>query len=65
MMIGSETRIARGTVRFASRISSPRNDADSRPVSAKAMVDQKMMSFRCEVGIRVFAVKWVAEPNLR
>jgi hypothetical protein len=62
-MIGIDTRIARGTVRRASRISSPRNDADSRPVSANAIVDQKTMSFRWVQGTSARAVKAVAEPS--
>ena len=56
-------RIARGTVRRASSISSPIVDPLSTPPNAKAMVDQKMMSLRCMLGATACAVMGVAEPN--
>src|SRR5438093_3010580 len=56
-------RIARGTIRRASTISSPIVDALSTPPKAKAMVDQKMTSFSVVLGTRDSAVIGVADPN--
>src|SRR2546425_13238623 len=56
-------RIARGIVRRASRISSPIVDPASTPPNAKAIVDQKMTSFRLVLGIRVSGVIGVAAPK--
>ena len=55
-------RIARGTVRLASTISSPIVDAFSTPAKAKAIVDQKMTSLRPVLGISELRVMGVADP---
>src|SRR5882672_10624440 len=56
-------RIARGIVRRASWISSPIVDPASTPPNAKAIVDQKMTSFRLVLGITVSGVIGVAAPK--
>src|SRR5450759_3897221 len=63
VMIAPAVRIARGTVRLASLISSPIVDPLSTPPNAKAIVDQKMMSLRCMLGTRAWAVIGVADPK--
>ena len=62
-MSGAEAKMARGMVRRASRISSPMNEADSKPVRAKAMVAQKIRSRRCRPGVRLSRLKVVAGPS--
>ena len=62
-MIAPAPRIARGTVRRASSISSPIVDPLSTPPKANAIVDQKMMSLRCMLGTRAWPVIGVANPN--
>ena len=56
-------RIARGTVRRASTISSPIVDALSTPPNANAIVDQKMTSLRLVLGTSDAAVIGVADPK--
>src|ERR1044071_6467232 len=58
-------RIARGTVRCASSISSPIVDPLSTPPNANAIVDQKMTSFRLVLGTRVVELFGVADPTRR
>ncbi len=62
-MNGAEPSSARAIVRRESSISSPRNDADSAPVQAKAIVDQKTRSRKCVRGTSASAVQAVADPN--
>ena len=62
-MTAPAARIARGTVRRASSISSPIVDPLSTPPKANASVDQKMMSFTCMLGTSACAFIGVAEPN--
>src|SRR5712692_4313255 len=57
-------RMARGTVRRASTISSPIVDPLSTPPKAKAIVDQKMTSLRPVLGTSDRAVIGVADPYL-
>src|SRR5580704_763300 len=54
---------ARRTVRCGSAISAPIKDAASGPVHAKAIVDQKMISVRCKLGVMPALLKAVADPN--
>src|SRR5262245_4297735 len=56
-------RMARGTVRRASRISSPIVDPLSTPPKAKAIVDQKITSLRLVLGVTVSTVIGVAAPK--
>src|ERR671935_1803969 len=53
----------RGKHRRASFTSPAISGADSAPVHANAMRDQKMMSLSCELGRIVCAVTGVARPN--
>ncbi len=62
VMNAAAVRIARGTVRLASTISSPIVDALSTPPNANAIVDQKMMSLRPVLGTSDAAVIGVADP---
>ncbi len=62
-MNGAEAKIARGIVRCESRISSPMKDADSTPVQAKAIVDQKIRSRSRKPGTIASGVQALAEPN--
>src|SRR3981081_3075888 len=62
-MTAPANRIARGTVRRASTISSPIVEALSTPPNAKAIVDQKMTSFRLVLGTIEPSVIGVADPN--
>src|SRR4051794_18027191 len=55
--------MARGTVRRASSISSPIVDPLSTPPNANAIVDQKMMSFRCMLGTSAPPLTGVAAPK--
>src|SRR6478752_7588596 len=55
-------RMARGTVRLASTISSPIVEALSTPAKAKAIVDQKMTSLRPVLGMSELMVIGVADP---
>src|SRR6266851_8959310 len=64
-MTAPAARIALGTVRRASLISSPIVDPLSTPPNAKAIVDQKMTSLRLVLGINVACVIGVAEPCRR
>ena len=61
-MKAAAVRIARGTVRLASTISSPIVDALSTPPNANAIVDQKMTSLKPVLGISDAAVIGVADP---
>src|SRR5256885_8943079 len=61
-MTTAAVRIARGTVRLASTISSPIVDALSTPAKAKAIVDQKMTSLRPVPGISERMLIGVADP---
>src|ERR1043166_3596631 len=54
---------ARGTVRRASTISSPIVDPLSTPPNAKAIVDQKMTSFKLVLGTNAWAPIGGADPN--
>src|SRR5262249_44963970 len=58
-------RIARGTVRRGSRISSPIVDPLSTPPKANAIVDQKITSLRLVLGRNAPASIGVADPNPR
>src|ERR1044071_8839867 len=58
-------RIARGTVRRASLISSPIVDPLSGPPNANAIVDQKITSFRLVLGTNAFDGIGVADPKRR
>src|SRR5438552_12719661 len=54
---------ARGTVRRASWISSPIVDPLSTPPNAKAIVDQKITSFRLVLGTKASGGIGVADPK--
>ena len=58
----TEMTIAREMLRRGSTISSPMNEPASRPVNAKAMVDQKTMSRSPVAGRSDDGVIGVAEP---
>src|SRR5436853_321112 len=63
VMTAPAARIARGTVRRASTISSPIVDALSTPPNANAIVDQKMTSFNVVLGTSERGVIGVAAPK--
>src|SRR5262249_24790168 len=65
VMIAPAARIARGTVRLASWISSPIVDPLSGPPNANAIVDQKTTSFRLVLGTNAVALIGVADPKRR
>src|SRR5262249_52266443 len=54
---------ARGMLRRASLISSAISDADSEPISAKMMTDQKTMSATRVDGMKLRGANEVAEPK--
>src|SRR5271169_5113596 len=62
-MTAPEARMALGTVLRAFTISSPMVEALSTPPNAKAIVDQKMTSFRLVLGTKDRAVMAVADPK--
>src|SRR2546428_546902 len=62
-MTAPAARIARGTIRRASTISSPIVDPLSTPPNANAIVDQKITSLSVVLGASVLAVIDVADPN--
>ena len=53
---------AKGIERRGSFISSPIKDAVSQPPRAKVSTDQKMMSFKCMLGVIECMVNGVADP---
>jgi hypothetical protein len=57
-----ETQRARGRLRLGSRISSPRNEADSTPPNANAIVAKKSAPLREPDGAREARVIAVAGP---
>ena len=63
VMTAPAARIARGTVRRASTISSPIVDPLSTPPNANAIVDQKITSLSVVLGASAPSVIGVADPN--